>query len=159
MFNIAVLFALCHCFKAEDNSHNFGVNWKWAKEAYIMFSPIFFSDFVYFLSACIFCIIRLNLQGFCSYLLSTFITWYHRDKLHTYGIKESLYYFTKWNCVKVNNILSIKKRWFEIVHGLNSFFSSKIKLKILKPNNWLKIESSSIWKPRKLLHTPIIQFC
>lgn len=57
------------------------------------------------------------------------------------------------------SFLSIKKWLFGKVHGVSSFFSSEIKLKILKPNNWLKIESSSIWKPRKLLHTPTIQFC
>lgn len=126
----------------------------------------FFLDFVYFLSACIFCIIRLNLQGFCSYSC-TFCLHLSRDIIEINSILMAsrnlslliFVLFTKWNCVKVNKILSIKKRWFEIVHGLNSFFSSKIKLKILKPNNWLKIESSSIWKPRKLLHTPIIQFC
>lgn len=57
------------------------------------------------------------------------------------------------------SFLSIKKWLFGKVHGVSSFFSSEIKLKILKPNNWHKIESSSIWKPRKLLHTPTIQFC
>lgn len=54
--------------------------------------------------------------------------------------------FIKWNCVKVNKIFLIKKRWFEIVYGLNSFFFFKIKLKILKLNNWFKIEFFFIWK-------------
>lgn len=60
----------------------------------------------------------------------------------------------------ISFFLNFLKKWlFGKVHGVSSFFSSEIKLKILKPNNWLKIESSSIWKPRKLLHTPTIQFC
>lgn len=89
---------------------------------------------------------------------SMFINWYHRDKLNTYETRNLFFLILHSSQIGLS-FRSIKKWLFGKVHGVSSFFSSEIKLKILKPNNWLKIESSSIWKPRKLLHTPTIQFC
>lgn len=89
---------------------------------------------------------------------SMFIKWYHRDKLNTYETRNLFFLILHSSQIGLS-FRSIKKWLFGKVHGVSSFFSSEIKLKILKPNNWLKIESSSIWKPRKLQHTPTIQFC
>lgn len=89
---------------------------------------------------------------------SMFINWYHRDKLNTYETRNLFFLILHSSQIGLS-FRSIKKWLFGKVHGVSSFFSSEIKLKILKPNNWLKIESSSIWKPRKLQHTPTIQFC
>lgn len=112
-----------------------------------MLLPIFFFLASILFSLCVFCIINEifieNLSAFSLYVYQLI------SQINSILTKLGISFFFNF----------LKKWLFGKVHGVSSFFSSEIKLKILKPNNWLKIESSSIWKPRKLLHTPTIQFC
>lgn len=121
-----------------------------------MLLPIFFSWHRYFFLFCIINDIFIeNFSAFFPLCLSSDIT-----EVNSILTKLGISFLLILHSSQIGlSILSIKKWLFGKVHGVSSFFSSEIKLKILKPNNWLKIESSSIWKPRKLLHTPTIQFC